>query len=128
MDVQEALATALGFQPSDHKLAVEAFLKTYYLHANILFNLCVTVIEAVTHTYQPRLWRFLRRPQREGGFVIIDGYLHHEAPALETYLRAHPVSLIQAFAKAQEHRVPLAPPLTYPESPGSLARQCSRPS
>jgi [protein-PII] uridylyltransferase len=48
VDVQEALATALGFQPSDHKLAVEFFLKTYYLHANVLFNLCVTVTEAVT--------------------------------------------------------------------------------
>jgi [protein-PII] uridylyltransferase len=34
VDVQEALATALSFQPSDHKLAVESFLKTYYLHAN----------------------------------------------------------------------------------------------
>ena len=112
VDIQEALAAALGFQPSDHKLAVESFLKTYYLHANVLFNLCVTVIEAVTHTYQPRLWRFLRRPQRVGeGFVSIDGYLHHEAPALETHLRTHPVLLIQAFAKAQEHRVPLAPTL-----------------
>ena len=113
VDVQEALATALGFQPSDHKLAVEFFLKTYYLHANVLFNLCVTVTEAVTHTYQPRLWRFLRRPQQVGeGFTIIDGYLHHEAPALDTHLRAHPVLLMQAFAKAQEHRVPLAPTLS----------------
>jgi [protein-PII] uridylyltransferase len=113
VDVQEALATILGFQPSDHKLAVESFLKTYYLHANVLRNLCVTVSEAVTHTYQPRLWRFLRRPQRVGeGFVIVDGYLHHEAPTLETHLHAHPVLLIQAFAKVQEHRVPLAPTLS----------------
>ena len=65
---RKPLATALGFQPSDHKLAVESFLKTYYLHANVLFNLCVTIIEAVTHTYQPRLWRFLRRsPEGRGG-------------------------------------------------------------
>ena len=112
VDVQETLAAALGFQPSEHKLAVEYFLKTYYLHANVLFNLCVTIIEAVTHTYQPRLWRWLRRPQRVGEeFVIIDGYMHHEVPALETHLREHPVLLIQAFAKAQEHRVPLAPTL-----------------
>ena len=113
VDVQEALAAALGFQPSEHKLAVESFLKTYYMHANVLFNLCMTIIEAVTHTYQPRLWRFLQRPRRVGeGFVIVDGYLHHEAPALETHLRAHPVLLIQAFTKAQEHRVPLAPTLS----------------
>jgi [protein-PII] uridylyltransferase len=113
VDVQEALATALGFQPSGHKLAVEFFLKTYYLHANVLCNLCVTVTEAVTHTYQPRLWRLLRRPKRVGeGFSIIEGYLHHEAPALDTHLRAHPVLLMQAFAKAQEHRVPLAPTLS----------------
>ena len=113
VDVQEPLAAALGFQPSEHKLAVEHFLKTYYTHANVLFNVCVTVIEAVTHTCQPRLWRFLRRPKRVGeGFVIIDGYMHHEAPTLETHLRAHPVLLMQAFAKAQEHRVPLAPTLS----------------
>jgi len=113
VDVQEPLAAALGFQPSEHKRAVEYFLKTYYMHANVLFNLCLTVIEAVTHTYQPRLWRFLQRPRRVGeGCVIIDGYLHHEAPMLETHLREHPVLLIQAFAKAQEHRVPLAPTLS----------------
>lgn len=113
VDVQEPLAAALGFQASEHKLAVESFLKTYYTHANVLCNLCLTVIEAVTHTYQPRLWRFLQRPRRVGeGFVIIDGYLHHEAPGLETHLRAQPVLLLQAFTKAQEHRVPLAPTLS----------------
>jgi [protein-PII] uridylyltransferase len=113
VDVQEPLAAALGFRPSEHKLAVESFLKTYYMHANVLFNLCVTLIEAVTHTYQPRLWRWLRRPQRVGeGFIIIDGYMHHEAPGLEIHLREHPVALIQAFAKAQEYRVPLAPTLS----------------
>src|SRR5207237_9412383 len=78
-----------------------------------LFNVCVTIIEAITHTYQPRLWRWLRRPHRVGeGFVIIDGYMHHEAPGLEIHLHEHPVALIQAFAKAHEHRVPLAPTLS----------------
>jgi [protein-PII] uridylyltransferase len=38
--------------------------------------------------------------------------MHHEAPGLEIHLREHPVALIQAFAKAQEHRVPLAPTLS----------------
>lgn len=113
VDVQEPLAIALGFQPCEHKLAVEHFLKTYYTHANVLYNVCITVIEAVTHTCQPRLWRFLRRPRRVGeGFVIVDGYLHHDAPALAERLREQPVLLMQAFAKAQEHRVPLAPALS----------------
>lgn len=113
VDVQEPLAAALGFQPSAHKLAVEHFLNTYYMHANVLFNLCLTVVEAVTHTAQPRWWRFLRRPRRVGeGFMIVDGYLHHESAQLETHLHAHPLQLMQAFAKAQEYRVALAPSLS----------------
>ncbi|MBM3227142.1 MAG: hypothetical protein FJZ47_25525, partial [Candidatus Tectomicrobia bacterium] len=113
VDVQEPLAAALGFQPSEHKLAVEHFLKTYYLHANVLFNLCVTVSEAVTHTYQPRIWRWFRRPQRVGeGFRVVDGYLQYDAPELTAALEQQPLLLFQAFAKAQEHRVPLAPTLS----------------
>jgi [protein-PII] uridylyltransferase len=113
VEVQEPLAAALGFQPSEHKLAVEHFLKAYYMHANVLFNLCVTIIEAVTHPSRPKFWRLLRRPRQIGeGFILVDGYVQHEDPLFDTSLSAHPVQLIQAFAKAQEYRAPFAPPLS----------------
>lgn len=113
VEVQEPLAAALGFQPSEHKLAVEHFLKAYYMHANVLFNLCTTVIAAVTHPTKPKLWRWLRPPKPVGdGFVLIDGYVHHEEAALDAHLQAHPVTLLHAFAKAQAYQAPLAPSLS----------------
>jgi [protein-PII] uridylyltransferase len=113
VDVQEGLAAALGFTPGEHKQAVEHFLKQYYVHANVVFELGQTVLEAVNHTYQPRLWRFFRRPKDVNhGFTIVDGYLTHSAPALDEQVTARPLLLMQAFAKTQEYRVPLAPALS----------------
>jgi [protein-PII] uridylyltransferase len=113
VDIQEKLAMALGFRASAEKLAVEHFLNAYYVHANRIFDLCLTVQEAVMHTYQSRLWRLVQRPRQvEEGFVIMDGYVHHEAASLTNLFTVHPLLLMQAFAVAQEHRVPLAPPLS----------------
>jgi [protein-PII] uridylyltransferase len=113
VDVQEKLAVALGFHPSEHKQAVEHFLKKYYLHANVVFDLCLSVVAAVTHTYQRRFWRFWRRRREVGdGFVIVDGYLTHEAPCLTAQFTEQPILLLQAFAKLQAHQVPLAPELS----------------
>jgi [protein-PII] uridylyltransferase len=113
VDVQEALAMALGFAPSANKQAVEHFLKQYYVHANAVFDLCQTVLEAVHHAYQPRLWRFLRRPKDAGhGFAVVDGYLTHTAPVLDEQVAMRPLLLMQTFAKAQEYHVPLAPALS----------------
>jgi [protein-PII] uridylyltransferase len=113
VDVQEKLAAALGFTASAEKLAVEHFLNTYYVHANTIFDLCLTVQEAVAHTYQPRIWRLVQRPRRIGqGFVIVDGYVHHEAASLTDLFTAQPLLLMQAFAIAQEHQAPLAPQLS----------------
>jgi [protein-PII] uridylyltransferase len=114
VDVQEALARALGFTPSPTKQAVEHFLNQYYRHANEVFDLCHMVAEAVQHTYQPRIWRFFRRPKDVGhGFVIVDGYLTHTAPDLAQHVASHPLLCIQAFAKLQEYHVPLAPALSH---------------
>ena len=113
VDVQEKLAVALDFQPTGHKQAVEHFLNDYYLHANVVFDLCLSVLEAVMHTYQPRFWRFWRRRRDIGdGFMIVDGYLTHEAPCLTTQFTARPLLLLQAFVKAQMCHIPLAPTLS----------------
>jgi [protein-PII] uridylyltransferase len=113
VDVQEKLAVALGFEPSANKRAVENFLKAYYVHANVIFDLCCTMLEVVSHTYQPRFWQRARRHRHiEDGFMIVHGYLTHTAPSLETRLAEQPLLLMQAFATAQEHQVPLAPELS----------------
>jgi [protein-PII] uridylyltransferase len=111
VDVQEKLAAALDFHPCEHKQAVEYFLKEYYLHANVVFDLCLSVLESATHAYQPRVWHFWRRRRDVGdGFVIVDRYLTHDS--LTTQCSERPVLLLQAFVKAQTHQVPLAPELS----------------
>ena len=113
VDVQEKLAITLGFEPNGNKQAVEHFLKRYYVHANVVFDLCVRVLEAVTHTDQPRFWRLLRRRRDAGdGFVVVDGHLTHGAPSLEAEVATCPLLLLQAFAKLQEYQVLLAPELS----------------
>jgi [protein-PII] uridylyltransferase len=113
VDVQERLAANLGFEPDDRKLAVEHFLMHYYTHANAIFALCLTIQEAVTHTYQTRVWQLLRRPRQVGdGFFLLDGYLHQDSLTPETLFAAQPLLLMQAFATAQQHNTSLAPALS----------------
>jgi [protein-PII] uridylyltransferase len=113
VDVQEKLASALGFEPSENKQAVEHFLERYYVHANVVFDLCLGVLETVTHSQQARLWRLLRRRRDVGnGFVIVDGYLSHEATSSEAEFAARPLLLMQTFAKSQAYQVPLDPDLS----------------
>lgn len=110
VDIQEQLASALGFEAIAQKRAVEHFLQTYYLHANMISQVCLTVMEAIEHTAQRRLWGLIRRPRPVGeGFVIRDGYLWYDPTELAPALVAQPVLLLQAFAAAQACHVPFAP-------------------
>lgn len=113
VDVQERLAEALGFTPSENKLAVEHFLKAYYVQANVIYNFCASMIHMVTRSSQTPLRRLWRRRQRLGdGFLLVDGYLNHDAPDLAEVFSHRPVLLMQAFIKASQHHVPLDPTLS----------------
>ena len=113
VDVQETLAVVLQFEASDEKLAVEYFLKAYYVHANVIAHFCQTVVEAVSRMYRPRRWSMLRRTRRVGdGFVIRDGYLSHEAAALDEVFKTQSALMMQVFVKAHDCRVPMEPVLS----------------
>lgn len=113
VDVQEKLAAELHFEADAHKLAVEQFLKTYYMHANTIFALGLTLQEAAKHAYQSRFWQFFRRPKAvEEGFEIVDGYLSHTSESWPELFASKPLLLLHAFAIAQAHDVPLAPELS----------------
>ena len=113
VDVQETLAASLHFEAGDEKLAVEHFLKAYYVHANVIAHFCQTVVEAVSRMYRPRRWSILRRTRRVGdGFVVRDGYLGHEATVLDEVFTARPELMMQVFVKAHDCRVPLEPILS----------------
>ena len=113
VDVQETLAASLKFEAGDEKLAVEHFLKAYYVHANVIAHFCQTVVEAVSRMYRPHRWSILRRTRRVGdGFVIRDGYLGHEAAVLDEVFTDRPELMMQVFVKAHGCRVPLEPMLS----------------
>jgi [protein-PII] uridylyltransferase len=115
VDVQEKIAAELGFESDAQKLAVEHFLKTYYVHANTIHDFCMMVQEAATHAPLPPLWGWLtlKRPKAvEAGFVITDGYLSHTDEMIETQLAANPLLLLQAFVIADNHQVKLSPDLS----------------
>ena len=131
VDVQETLAAALQFEASDEKLAVEYFLKAYYVHANVIAHFCQTVVEAVSRMYRPRRWSILRRTRRVGdGFVIRDGYLGHEALALDEVFTTQPALMMQVFVKAHDYRIPLEPVLsrTIKANAGLFADETTRSS
>lgn len=113
VDIQEKIAAELGFEATDNKRAVEHFLKTYYLHANVISDLCYTLLEAVSHLYQPWFKTLIRRSQQlDDGFTIVRGHLTHTNANLDSHLQEHPLCLMQAFATAQELELPLAPELS----------------
>ena len=113
VDVQEKLAADLGFKAQANKRAVEHFLKTYYLHANVISDLCCTLLEAVSHIYQPWYKTLLMQSQQfENGFSVVNGHLTHTSTTLVEDLNAHPLRLLQAFASAQQRHVPFAPELS----------------
>lgn len=113
VDVQEKIAVELGFEPDAQKLAVEHFLKTYYVHANTIHDLCMIVQEAAAHDHSPQFWALLRRPKAvEAGFVITDGYLSHSDEDIESQFAANPLLLLQAFVIAHRHQARLAPDLS----------------
>ena len=115
VDVQEKIAAELGFEPDAHKLAVEHFLRTYYVRANAIHDLCTIVQEAATHAPSPSLWGALglARPKAVGaGFVIADGCLNHSDEAIESQFANDPLLLLQAFIMADEHGAKLSPDLS----------------
>ncbi len=119
VDMQEKIATELDFKPDAHKLAVEHFLKAYYVHANTIHDLCMIVQEAATHAPSPQqlgqLWGWLplkRAKAVESGFVLTDGYLSYNEEAIETQFAANPLLLLQAFLIADRHGAKLSPNLS----------------
>jgi [protein-PII] uridylyltransferase len=113
VDIQEKIAAELGFKAGDNKRAVEHFLKTYYLHANVISDLCNTLLAAVSHLYQ--LWfktLFRHSQQLEDGFSIVRGHLAHTNANLANHLQEHPLYLMQAFTTAQKLDLPLTPELS----------------
>ena len=78
-------------------------MRDYYLHARAIRNYSSLVIEQC-HSRVRRTRRRKKVREVEGGFRIVDDQL--EIPHFR-HLRQRPLRLLEAFAVAQRHDVPL---------------------
>jgi [protein-PII] uridylyltransferase len=105
-DLQEKIADSLGYangDKGDGQLPVERFMGDYYRHARAIRNYSLLAIEQCQARARGMLGdRNVR--EHEGGYRIVDGRLEIPHTSL---LREKPVRVLEAFAVAQEHEVPL---------------------
>ncbi|HVN40532.1 MAG TPA: [protein-PII] uridylyltransferase [Myxococcota bacterium] len=104
-ELQEAISQTLGFAGGDdeHDLPVERFMGEYYRHARTVRTCSDLVMEQCLARVRRAPSR-RKRVQIERGLRIADGQL--EIPHARQ-LREDPVLLLDVFAIAQKHDVPL---------------------
>jgi [protein-PII] uridylyltransferase len=102
---QEELASYFGLEEgAGDELAVERFMRRYYLHARAIQTFSEIVIEQCQARLRPR--SAAEPPvETEDGFRIAGGQL--EVPH-SAHLREQPLRLLTAFAVSQDHDVPLS--------------------
>ncbi|HTP66425.1 MAG TPA: [protein-PII] uridylyltransferase [Geobacteraceae bacterium] len=105
-DAQTSLASFLGYRDRGKVLAVEEFMRDYYLHANKVEHFTSMLITRCTWREEGKakiLGYFIRRPIGEG-FYIIRGEL--TAPD-ESLVEKDPFRMMKIFEYAQKHGVSL---------------------
>ncbi|HUG37069.1 MAG TPA: [protein-PII] uridylyltransferase, partial [Candidatus Limnocylindrales bacterium] len=77
-DVQPQIAKNFGYVADDIALAVEKFMRDYYLHARVIHRVSRRLIARCRETLsQPRLvQRRLRQEALADGLFVLDGHLH----------------------------------------------------
>ena len=101
-DLKPQIAAALGYEDQDQELAVECFMREYYLHARTVYQLVERAFEQLTR--KPRnssRSMYLERGVAaiEGEIVLADG---------EAYFAADPLRLLKIFLTAQTKNLELS--------------------
>jgi len=105
-EAQAQLAEYLGFGDEDPLHAVEALMRSYYLHARAIQRVSRRAIDhAQQVTSQRRTASFAKPHPVAEGFAISNGRLEIPAASL---LVERPMRLLSAFAIAQHHDVELS--------------------
>src|SRR5262245_17343524 len=109
-DVQQAMAQRLGYADRRGLMAVERFMKHYFLVAKDVGDLTTFLCSALEmeqvkaspgfrRLFNPLAWRNLRQARADGDFRIEHGRLN---VADDGVFKRDPVNLIRFFAKAEE--------------------------
>lgn len=104
-DLQQQIATSLGFEKNRKGSAVEQFMQEYYAHAIKVEHLSTKFILRSTKQYnapQQHLFKFLSRRNLEDGFYIIRGELRARE---DKKLLEDPALMMVAFELSQRHEV-----------------------
>ncbi len=116
-DVQPVLAERLGYRTADSALAVERFMKHYFLIAKDVGDLTTILCSAlemqqlitaprINPIFNPLTWAARRRVRRQTDFKIDNGRLNVSA---HDVFKRDPTNLIRIFVVAEEHGVFLHP-------------------
>lgn len=98
-DLQERAARDFGYRDSAHLLAVERFMKTYFLHARNITEFSNIVMDAVLR--KPGR-RFFTRTRNLGVFSVMGKTL---IPSSETLFLDNPAFILDAFEVMQTQHV-----------------------
>ena len=101
-DLKPQIAAALGYEDQDQELAVECFMREYYLHARTVHHLVERAFQQLTR--KPRNSSRSMYIERgvaaiEGEIVLADG---------EAYFAADPLRLLKIFLTAQTKNLKLS--------------------
>ena len=109
-DVQPEIARRMGYQDRKSTLAVERFMKHYYLYAKEVGALTLIFCAALEEKHRQRfrfsLDRFGFGRRRVDGMIIQRGRI---APADDDLFERDPVAMLRLFHIAQERRVNIHP-------------------
>jgi [protein-PII] uridylyltransferase len=102
--MQPQVAKSFGYQDDDTSLAVERFMRDYYLHARVIHRVARRLIARCQETLSRRASAGLRDRQQAlaDGLVFIDGRLHLADQNVDRFA-ADPTQLIKVFWHA--HRL-----------------------
>ena len=109
-DVQAEIGRRMGYKAHSGNLAVERFMKHYFLYARevgTLTRVFCSVLED-QHKRRPRsrMPRLAFKPEHVDGFVIDGGRVDVES---ETLFETEPMKMLRLFHLAQEHQVDIHP-------------------
>ncbi len=101
-DLKPQIAAALGYEDQDQELAVECFMREYYLHARTVHRLVERAFQQLTR--KPR--NSSRSMYLERGVAAIEGEIVLAAGA--AYFAADPLRLLKIFLTAQTKNLKLS--------------------
>ncbi len=112
---QLQVATKLGYPQKNALRRIEAFMRDYYQHARVIYQLTETLAGKLSITEEESarfgLMRFLMRKQKKehfDGFYIAQGQLFPESREI---FKDDPYRMMRAFQHAQQRGVPFSPEL-----------------